>query len=482
MEIPHTDIQIFQVFSQAFGHALGQRRNEDAFAFLRDPADLPDQIVHLAGRRPQDHLRIQQACRPDDLLDDLLRAFALVRSGCRGNEDRLPDAPLEFLKEQGAVVVGGRQAEAVFHKGVLPCPVPVVHCADLRHGHMALVNDGQEFTRKVVQQRIRCIPRLAAVKVAGIVFDSLTVADLPHHFDVVAGALRDALGFQEAVVRLKLLNTLLQVLLDLADMLLHMRRIRCVMRRRKEGCMLQRRQCVAADRFDNGDPFDLVPEEFHADRLLVLTGRNDLDHVAPDAEGTAFKVCIVALVLDVNQVADQLPSVVFHARAQGQHLPFVFARVAHGIDAADRRDNDDILPLAQGRGGGMAQTVDLVVDGRVLFNVSVGRSDVSLRLVIVIIADEVFHAAVRKERLQLTAQLGGQRLVVRDDERRHLHFLNDRRHGERLAAARNAQQDLVLQPGFDAFRQRLDSLGLVSGCRVRRLQDKLIHAFSSCSG
>ena len=482
MEIPHADIQVFQVFSQAFGHALGQRRNENAFALLRNPADLPDQVVHLAGRRPQDYLRIQQACRPDNLLDDLLRAFALVRSGRRGNEDCLPDAPLELFKEQGPVVVGGRQAETVFHEGILPRPVPVVHCADLGHGHMALINDGQKVAREVVQKRVGRIPRLAAIKVAGIVFDPLAIADLPHHLDIVAGALRDALGFQEAVVRLELFNTLLQVLLDFPDMFLHMRRIRCVMRCREKGCVLQRRQCVAADRLDDGDPFNLVSEEFHADRLLVLARGNDLDHVAPDAEGTAVKIRIVALVLDVNQVPDQLLATVFHAGAQGQHLPFVLARIAHGIDTADRRNNNDILPLAQGCCGGMAQAVDLVVDGRVLFDGGVGRSDVSLRLVVIIITDEIFHAAVREERLQLAAQLGRERLVVRDDERRHLHLLNDRGHGERLAAARNAQQDLILQPGFDAFRQCLDGLGLVSGCRVRRLQDKLIHAFSSCSG
>ena len=132
--------------------------------------------------------------------------------------------------------------------------------------------------------------------------------------------------------------------------------------------------------------------------------------------------------------------------------------------------------------GGMAEPVYLVVDGRVFLDVGIGRSDIGFRLVIVVITDEVFHAAVREKCFQLAAQLCGERLVMGDDQGRLLHLLDDGSHGKRFSAAGYTQQDLILQSLLHARCQGFDRLGLVAGRRVGRFQHKLIHAFSSFSG
>ena len=111
----------------------------------------------------------------------------------------------------------------------------------------------------------------------------------------------------------------------------------------------------------------------------------------------------------------------------------------------------------------MAQALDLVVDGAVLFNIGVGVGDIRLRLVIVIIGHEVFHRVFGEKLLELRAQLGSQRLVVGQHQRGAVDPLDDRGHGKGLAAAGHAQQRLLVQPQLDAAGEHVDGLRLVAG-------------------
>ena len=66
-----------------------------------------------------------------------------------------------------------------------------------------------------------------------------------------------------------------------------------------------------------------------------------------------------------------------------------------------RRSNSD-------RVGRQPHPVDLVVDRRLLLDIGIGGRDVGLRLVVVVVADEVLHRVVRKEPPELLVQLGSQ--------------------------------------------------------------------------
>ena len=66
----------------------------------------------------------------------------------------------------------------------------------------------------------------------------------------------------------------------------------------------------------------------------------------------------------------------------------------------------------------MAHLVDLVVDGGVLLDVGVGRGDVGLGLVVVVVGDEVLDGVVGEELLELAVELGRQGLVVGEDQGR----------------------------------------------------------------
>ena len=99
----------------------------------------------------------------------------------------------------------------------------------------------------------------------------------------------------------------------------------------------------------------------------------------------------------------------------------------------------------------MPQPVDLLVDVRLFLDVGVGPWDVRLRLVVVVVGDEVLDRVLREELLELRRELRRQRLVVHDHQGRALLTLDDLGHGEGLAAAGNAEQRLVLHPVPEAL-------------------------------
>ena len=111
----------------------------------------------------------------------------------------------------------------------------------------------------------------------------------------------------------------------------------------------------------------------------------------------------------------------------------------------------------------MAQPVDVVVPGRVLLDVEVGLRDVRLGLVVVVVGDEVLDRVRREELAELVAELRGERLVVRDHERRALQLLDDPGHRRRLAGAGGAEQRLVALARLEGARDLLDRPRLVAG-------------------
>ena len=240
------------------------------------------------------------------------------------------------------------------------------------------------------------------------------------------------------------------------------------MRGRVDGNVLQGVRSLARDGRKLRNALDFIAKVFHPDGQLLHVGGHDFHNIAAHAEGGAAKGDIVARKLDFHQPAQQLVQRQRHARAQRNHLPGVFAGIAHGIDAADRRHNNHIPALLQGGGGAVAQAVNFIVDRRILFNVGIGGCDVSFRLVIIVVGYKVFHRAVGEKRFEFRAQLGGQRFIVGDYQRWALHALDDRGHGKRLARACYAQQRLRLEPLFKALRQGGDGLRLITPCDVGR--------------
>ena len=140
------------------------------------------------------------------------------------------------------------------------------------------------------------------------------------------------------------------------------------------------------------------------------------------------ELVVVALVLDLDELAEDLLAVDPLAALERQHHPVVGLGRAEAVDAGHAGDDDDVAPLEQRPRRRQPHPVDLVVDRRFLLDVRVGRRDVGFGLVVVVVADEVLDRVLGEEAAELLVELGGERLVVGHDERRPVHPRDALRH------------------------------------------------------
>ena len=187
---------------------------------------------------------------------------------------------------------------------------------------------------------------------------------------------------------------------------------------------------------------NLIAPQLDAIRHVVVS-REDLNHVAAHAKGSAAEILVGSLVEYVDQFTRDILTLDLLAFFQEQHHAVVGFRRSQAVDATHRSHNQRVTPFKQRPRRREPQLVEFVIDGRLLFNVEIGGRNVSFGLVIVVIGNEILDGIVREETLELVIELRRQRLVVRHDYRRTVHRLNYLGHGERLAGASNPEQNLV---------------------------------------
>ena len=111
----------------------------------------------------------------------------------------------------------------------------------------------------------------------------------------------------------------------------------------------------------------------------------------------------------------------------------------------------------------MAQFINLIINCRILCNIRITGRHISFRLIVVVIGNKVLYCIFREKLLHLPVQLCRQRLIMRNNECRLLHPLNNICHCKCLARTGNAHQRFKLVSLLKTFRQFLDCLRLVAG-------------------
>ena len=157
VEITNPNAELAVIVREILRHALRQRGAEDALVLRRAIANLGEQIVDLARDGAHFDVRVHQTGRPNDLFDeDALRLFDLVFAGRRRDVKKATmNVAFELVEFERAVVERARKAESVFDQGLFARAVAAIHCADLRHGLVRLVEDEQEVLREIIDQRRR---------------------------------------------------------------------------------------------------------------------------------------------------------------------------------------------------------------------------------------------------------------------------------------------------------------------------------------
>ena len=183
----------------------------------------------------------------------------------------------------------------------------------------------QEVVREVVEQRVRRLARGTPVQEARVVLDAGAEPDLAHHLEVVGGAHPQPLRLEQLVAVLEPLQPLEQLGLDALDRGAHLLFLGHVVRRREEHELVLLLEDLAGQRVHGRDALDLVAEQLDPDPPLLVR-REDLDRVAADPELVADERHVVALVLQLDQPAQDRPLLPLLADLEGQQLLGVHLR------------------------------------------------------------------------------------------------------------------------------------------------------------
>ena len=376
----------------------------------------------------------------------------------------------EFLEIQRSVIERAREAEAVFDQHGFARFVAFIHAADLRDGGVRFVDHEEIIFREKIEQREGLRTGRPAGEMARVVLDAVAEAHLLQHFEIVFRAHFQALRFEEAALRFEQDDAFVQLVADGGEGAIQLIGGRDELFRGEKGEDAELFARVAGHRIETRDGVDLVAEKFEPDRFFIGGGGIDFHHVAADAEFAAPEFDIVSAVKHIDEPAEHRFAgnllALFHRE---QHAQIILRR-GDAVDAGDARDHDGVAPREERAGGGEAQALDLFVDRRILLDVGVGARDVGLGLVIIEIADEIFDGVAREELLELGVELRRERLVVRDDERRAIQFLDHVRHRERLPRAGDAEERLVTIAGLDRLQQFRDRLRLIAARFVIRFE------------
>ena len=192
-------------------------------------------------------------------------------------------------------------------------------------------------------------------------------------------------------------------------------------------------QNLASQRVNPRNSIDIIAEKLHSISCFAAR-RKDIDHVAFDAKRTARKVDIVAMILNIHQLAQKFVLQTPFAALNSNRQIIIIRWRPQTINAADARHDNHVAPRKQSVGSGMAQAIDFFVDRRIFLDIRIARRDVSFWLVIIKVADEVMNFVVGEKLFEFTEQLGSESFVVRQNQRRHIPLSDNIRHRKSFTA------------------------------------------------
>jgi len=464
MHVADLDPRFVHIFGQIFRHPLGQRGDERAIAEFGGLAAFDDQVLHLFLDRLDLDRRVDQAGGADDLFAEHAAGLLhLPPARRRGDADGLGTHRIPFVEAQRAVVDRRRQAESIFGQRDLTLVIAPRHAVDLADRLMALIDEQQGVFRQIFEQGRRRFARQATGEEAGVILDPRATAGGGDHLQVEIGPLFQPLVLQQLALRLQLFQPFGKFVADRFHRLFQRRARGDVVRIRIDADIIEVRDLLPGQGIELGNLLDIVAKEADPPGGVLIMRWEDFEAVATHPEIAALKRRVVALILQGDELADDLPLV--------DHLPFLqvedHRRIGFdrpdAIEAGHRRHDDDVVALQQRPGGRVAHPVDRLVHRAFLLDVRVGPGDIGFGLVIVVIADEIFDRIVGEEVLELAIKLRGEDLVGGKDQRGALQMVDDARHREGLAGAGDAEQNLIPLPRPCRRDQFLNRRRLIPG-------------------
>ena len=254
----------------------------------------------------------------------------------------------QVIRPQWSVVQGRWQAKSVFHQRGLARTVTAEHCADLRHRHVAFINDEQKVISEVVEQAERTLAGLAPVEVAAVILDAVAESNFLDHLQVVQRALFEALGFEVFGLFGEELLLLFEVLLDFPHGLIGGGFAGDEQVGRVDDDVVKPVQPRPGFRVNGFQLLDLVAPEVHTQRVVGV-GQENVNGISLDSERAALELGTRAAVEATDQRMKEGVAAPLLSHLQRNHALMEFHRIADAVDAADGCHDDDVAPAAEQR-------------------------------------------------------------------------------------------------------------------------------------
>ena len=179
-----------------------------------------------------------------------------------------------------------------------------------------------------------------------VVLDAVAVPDLPDHLEIEHRPLMKPLGLEQLSFRFKQRAMLIELLLDRLD-----RELRPVPRGhevglRVDGDLVEPAKNLARQWVEPGELVHFVTKQPDSKRVLFVR-RHHFDDVAADAEGAATEFHVVAFVLDLDQLTQDLIAIDALTELQRQQQPVIRLGRAQAVNARDTGDDDDVAPFEE---------------------------------------------------------------------------------------------------------------------------------------
>ena len=147
------------------------------------------------------------------------------------------------------------------------------------------------------------------------------------------------------------------------------------------------------------------------------------------------------------------------------------------IDTRNRSDNNGVFARKQRNCGGMAQTVNFIIDGGIFFDVSIGASDIGFRLVVIEIRNKIMHLVLGEKFTELGIELSGEGFIMSKNQSRLLNISNEVSHSKSLTRPRHTEQSLLTNPHLKTTGELSNCRRLITGGLEFTMKTKLWHTY-----
>ena len=289
-----------QIVAEILRHALGEGGHQHPLILAGPQTNFSQQVIHLAVCGSHLNDGIQHTGGADHLLDHLVLALGQL-PGARGraDEDGLGGLLPEFLGLEGPVVGGTGETEAVLNQHLLAALVAVVHGLQLGAGDMAFIHHQQPVLGEVINQTFRRRSSRAAGQMAGIIFDTVAIAHLFQHLQVIGGALFEALGLQQTALFVEEIEALTQFAANGLDSF-----IQAIFRGNEvlgwvDINAFQTLKNFTAGGIDITNRLDIIAKQLNSNQTILI-GRTNLQHITTNPKTTTADLNIIAAILVID--------------------------------------------------------------------------------------------------------------------------------------------------------------------------------------